>query len=135
MQGFIQSTKTKKIQEYFIKGKEIAGKLAKEFGDKLLAEEIGIPPSLQSEVLSTPGSESPFSERLMLNHTVYLNALGIGNYGLSLAQSQRRDLSLMYGKVIVEVGLYADNGADLLIKNKWLEQPPLAIRKRKLIEV
>jgi hypothetical protein len=129
MQGFIQSATTKESQDYFTKGKEISGKFIKQFGDKLLTEEIDLPPSLESEVLPAIDSQLPFSERLMLNHTVYLNSFGIGNYGLSLAQSQRRDLSLLYGKIIVEVGLYADNGADLLIKNKWFEQPPLAIQK------
>ena len=135
MMGFSQISQSKDIQEYFIKGKEISGKYVRLFTEKLLEEDITPPSSLESEVLSFSGSQAPFSDRLMLNHTVFLNAFGIGNYGLSLAQSQRRDLSAIYAKVIAEIGLYAGNGADLLIKNKWLEQPPLVSRRLETIEV
>ena len=72
-------------------------------------------------MFSVSPKESPFSDRLMLNHAVLLNAYGIGNYALGMSQSQRRDLMAMYGKVMLEVGMYADKGADRLIKRHWLE--------------
>lgn len=126
--GFVQVVRSSEIKEYFKQGMELSEKLIKTYSHKLLDEGVSLPPSLESEVLDFPGNESPFSDRLMLNHVVFLNTYGIGNKGLALAQSQRHDLSLMYSKAIVEIGLYANTGAELLIKNKWLEQPPI-IRK------
>lgn len=125
MIGFAKVTKSKELQEYFLKGKDLSGKFVKQLSDKLQNEDITPPPSLESEVVKNSNVDTPFSDRFMLNHAVFLNAYGIGNYGLALAQSQRRDLSAMYAKIMVEVGLYADNGVDLLIENNWLEQPPL----------
>lgn len=125
MLGFSKVASSNNIKEYFIKGAEMADKYMKLFSDKLGKEFINEPFSLESEVLDYSDSNPPLSDRIMLNHTVFLNSYGIGNYGLSLALSQRRDLTAMYGKIVVDVGLYADKGADLLIENKWLEQPPL----------
>jgi hypothetical protein len=125
MKGFSQVVASKEIYNYLLKGKDLSGKYFKMFSDIFSAEGLDIPPAYEKEVLSVSPKESPFSDRLMLNHAVLLNAYGIGNYGLGMAQSQRRDLSAMYGKIMLEVGIYADNGADILIRNKWLEQPPL----------
>jgi hypothetical protein len=133
--GFTQVVKSKEIHDYLLKGKEISDKYVKLFSDKLSSQDISISPSLESEVLALSGGESPFSDRLMLNHIVLLDSYGIGNYGMALAQSQRRDLSAMYGKIIVETGLFTDNGADLLIKHKWLEQPPLASERQNALNI
>ncbi|MCT8975216.1 DUF3231 family protein [Clostridium sp. CX1] len=130
MAGFSRVASSREIKDYFTKGAETADKYVKLFSDKLLKEEVSQSISLDSEVLTYSGEKSPLSDRFMLNHTVFLNSFGIGNYGISLAQSQRRDLTAMYGKLIVEVGLYANKGVDLLINNKWLEQPPLPARKK-----
>jgi hypothetical protein len=37
-----------------------------------------------------------------------------------------------YTRIIAEIGLYAEDGAQLLIKNGWLEQPPLAADRETL---
>ncbi|MED4761612.1 DUF3231 family protein, partial [Priestia megaterium] len=39
---------------------------------------------------------------------------------------QRRDLSVDYARMITEMGLLAEDGANLLIDNGWMEQPPTA---------
>jgi hypothetical protein len=48
------------------------------------------------------------------------------NYGAGLSVSQRRDLVIEYTRFMAEMGLFAEDGAQLLIKYGWLEQPPLA---------
>jgi hypothetical protein len=123
--AFSMVNKAKEVKDYILKGKDMAEKYVNIFSDKLSAENITPAPSLEPELLTYSGSVSPFSDRLMLNHTVLLNEYGIANYSMALAQSMRRDLTAMYGKVIIETGIYADNGADLLVQHKWLEQPPL----------
>lgn len=132
MLGFSQVAQSKEVHDYLIKGKELSAKYAEDFSEKLKEDNISIPPSLESEVLPISNSIPPFSDRFLLNQTVFLNSYGIGNYGMALSQSQRRDLSVMYGKIMSEVGLYADDGADLLTQNKWLEQPPLATDRKSL---
>lgn len=125
MQGFMQVVSSNDINKYFQKGKELSSKYLDKFSKFFSDEGLPLPPSYLQEVLPIPKDNSPFSERLMLNHTVLLHAYGVGNYGLGMAQSQRHDLTTMYGKIMLEVGSYADKGAEILIKNKWLEQPPL----------
>lgn len=125
MKGFGKITKSEEIQDYFLKGYDLADKYVKQFSDKLIDGDITPPPSLLFCVVDAPIESIPFSDSLMLNYLVILNSYGLGNYGLALAQSQRNDLSVMYSKIMIEVGMYANNGVDLLIKNGWLEQPPL----------
>jgi hypothetical protein len=33
---------------------------------------------------------------------------------------------MQYSGLITKIGLYAEDGAEILIKNGWLEHPPLA---------
>lgn len=127
MQGFIQIASSEDIIKYLEKGKELYYKHLDTFCNAFSEESLPLPPSYAQEVLQVNKDQSPFSERLLLNHTMLLIALGISNYALGIAQSQRKDLMNMYGKIITEMGSYADKGAEILIKNKWLEQPPLLI--------
>ncbi|MEH7484306.1 DUF3231 family protein [Neobacillus drentensis] len=67
---------------------------------------------------------APFSDKMMLFHIVTLVATASGYYGAAFALSQRRDLGLKYEMLIAEITKYAEDGANLLIKNGWMEQPP-----------
>ena len=58
--------------------------------------------------------------------TTALIAAGIGNYGAAIATSPRRDFGVHYGRLFLEVTEYTEDCANLMIKNGWLEQPPLA---------
>jgi hypothetical protein len=83
----------------------------------------------------TDSTESPFSEKLMLNHVLLMATQGISYKGMALADSTRSDLQAMYLKLLTEIMKYAKDGADILIENRWLEQPPQAIRHENLVEV
>jgi hypothetical protein len=122
--GFIQVTKSKELSKYLIKGKELASKYYHDFSNIFLEEDIAVPPSYDGEVMAS--TESPFSERLMLFHTIYLTSFGLATYGNALSAVQRHDLSALYTKIMAQVGVYANNGVKLMIQNKWMEQPPLA---------
>jgi hypothetical protein len=128
--GFAQVCQNKEIQKYFLKGKK---KCEEEFGtlSKILTEdELSSPNSWVSEV--TDSKVSPFSERLLLNHIVILVSAAVGYFGAGLSVSQRRDLGSIYSTYIADMALYAEDGAQLLIKYGWLEQPPLATDRNKL---
>ena len=40
--------------------------------------------------------------------------------------------SLNYERLSIEIGQYAKDGADIMISNEWLEQPPGTLDKDKL---
>lgn len=124
MTGFSQVAKSKEIREFFIRGKDLSSKYYKKFTSVLINDDIAVPPSYDGEV--TDNTLSPFSDRFMLSHVSSLITLGMGNYGMAISTMPRRDISLMYGKIIPEVSSYAKDGTDLMIKNGWMEQPPTA---------
>ncbi|MGM0847046.1 MAG: DUF3231 family protein [Bacillota bacterium] len=112
------------IQKFFLRGKDICEKHFSIFRDILQKDDLSSPPTFASEV--TDSITSPYSEKLMLNHIVLLVSAAIGFYGAGLSVSQRRDIAVDYSRLLAEIGLYANEGAQLLIENGWLEQPPLA---------
>lgn len=122
--GFGQVCNTKDVQKYFNRGKDICEKQFGILSSVLTKDELASPASWVSEV--TNSTVSPFSEKLMLNHLVILVSAAVGYYGAGVSVSQRRDLAFEYTRLMAELGLYAEDGAELLIKYGWLEQPPLA---------
>ncbi|MGF2616488.1 DUF3231 family protein [Rossellomorea vietnamensis] len=128
--AFGQVCKSKPVQKFFLLGKDICEKHYSVFRDILQKSDLSTPPTLASEV--TDSITSPYSEKLMLNHIVLLVSASIGFYGAGLAVTQRRDIALDYTRLLAEIGLYANEGAQLLIENGWLEQPPLAHNRAEL---
>ncbi|MGK9185504.1 DUF3231 family protein [Priestia filamentosa] len=122
--GFGQVCQTEEIKKYFEKGKKLCEKQFGRMSDTLTKENLASPASWVSEVTSS--TISPFSDKLMLNHIVMLISAAIGYFGAGFSVSQRRDLAAEYTRLIAEVALYAEDGAELLIKYRWMEQPPLA---------
>lgn len=128
--GFSQVAQSKEIQKYFQRGTAICMKQFETLNSILIDDYLPSPRKWSSEV--TNSTESPFSDKLMLFHTVTLVSTAMGYYGAGLAISQRRDLAAKYELLIAEIGLYAEDGAQLMIENSWLEQPPMADDRKKL---
>lgn len=122
--GFIQVVKSKELQQYFVRGKEISNKYFHNLTNILLDEDISVPPSYDGEVMDS--TETPFSDRLMLLHITFLTSVGLGSYGRALSSTQRHDLTAFYVKIMAEAGIYAHDALKLMIQNEWMEQPPLA---------
>lgn len=128
--GFAQVCQTKEIQKYFERGKKICLNHFTTFNTILTKEDLSSPKTWVSEV--TNSTVPPFSDKLMLYHIVTLVSSAVGYYGAGLSVSQRRDIAAEYTKFMAEVGLYAEDGCELLIKYGWLEQPPLADNRQTL---
>lgn len=124
MTAYSQVAKSKEVREHFLRGRELSSAFYKNFVDILIDENISIPPNYSGEV--TDSTESPFSDRLMLFHDTLLSSAGLGAYGMAIAESPRSDLAALYSKIAIESGTYAKNGANIMIKNGWMEQPPTA---------
>ncbi|MDD4768146.1 MAG: DUF3231 family protein, partial [Desulfotomaculaceae bacterium] len=130
--GFSQVARSTEIKEFIIKGKNFSNKYFTDLNKILLNQDITVPPSYDGEV--TDSTESPFSDRMILFYTVYMNSVGLQRYGLALSMIQRHDLTAMFAKMIVETGSIANDGAKLMINNGWMEQPPLAPDRDALIK-
>jgi hypothetical protein len=120
--AFAQTAISKDVVKYMQKGKEISKKHIKVFADTLVNEDIQAPISADHAVLD---STTPiFSDKLMMFQMGLLSAAGMGNYATASAASQRTDIAANYQRLSIEIGNFAKDGADLMIKNKWFEQPP-----------
>ncbi|MNP27271.1 hypothetical protein D3C76_1201700 [compost metagenome] len=75
---------------------------------------------------------SPFSEKMMMFHVSALIASAIGQYGVSISSSPRKDLVLEYSRLAAEIMQYAEEGTMLMIRKGWLEYPPQSVDRRKL---
>ncbi|MEH7121881.1 DUF3231 family protein [Bacillus sp. JJ1773] len=84
--------------------------------------DLPAPMGWDSAVLDT--TTSVFSDKLMMYHVSVMIAAGIGNFGMALAASQRKDLGFKYASLIPEISLYAEDGANIMIKHGWMEDPP-----------
>lgn len=122
MTGFAQVAKSNEVRDYLLRGKHIANKHMEVFSSILVEDDLPAPMSWDSHVMDV--TDSPFSDKLMMFHTTALIAVGIGNYGTAIAASTRRDLGMHYARLVQEVGLFAEDGANLLINNGWMEEPP-----------
>lgn len=122
--GFAQVAKAKQVTQFMMKGIEIAKKHIKLCGSKLLESNLPVPTSWDSEI--TNSTTFTFSDRLMMFYTTGMIGLSIGYYGTAIAQSPRVDLGVMYNRLSMEIQFYSEDGSNILIKNKWLEQPPMA---------
>jgi len=128
-----QVSKENKNSKYFFEGKTIATKQIAELTTILTNEGIPIPSSSDSYV--TDSMVSPFSEKLMISHSVMLASSAMSSLGMSIAETMRSDLQAKYMKYAVEDMKYGKDGIDILIDNGWLEQPPQAVKHENLVRV
>ncbi|MFD2922972.1 DUF3231 family protein [Halobacillus naozhouensis] len=121
--GFSQVTSSKELRKFFQRGEKLCQQQVEILDSILSKENLPAPRKWESEI--TNSTTAPFSNKLMLFHVVSLVSTAAGFYGAALSVVQRRDLAVQYARLIGQIGLYAEDGCNLLIKNGWLEQPPL----------
>jgi len=122
--GFSQVAVSKEVKKFLIKSRDKASKHIELLGKKLKECYLKVPMTWNDTV--TDSTTSPFSDKLIMFHLNSKMATVIGDYGISLAASARRDLALLYGGMITELGLFVEDGAKIMIENGWMEQPPSA---------
>lgn len=128
--GLAQVAKQKEIKDYMLRGVEMSKKHISLFTNHLHENFLPTPMTWDKEV--TGSIDMPFSEKLMMYHVGLLSTTGVGNYGVSMSLSPRRDLVKMYAQLLSEVGLYAEDGTNINIKHRWLERPPYAADRDEL---
>lgn len=132
MMAFAQVCKNEDAKQFFLRGKEIAKKHMEKFSLILTEEDIPAPMNWDAHV--TDSTVAPFSDKLMMFQTVYMNAVGIGNYGIAAGTCQRMDLSATFTRFSAEIGLLLEDGSNLLIKNGWFEEPPKSVDRQALAD-
>lgn len=131
MVGFAQTVKDSEVKDYLVRGAKIAQKHVDTFSHFLQKDNLSAPMTWDSAITSS--TEAVFSEKLIMFHVSGMVAAGIGNYGMAMAASPRRDLGVKYASLLPEITAYAEDGAKLMVKNGWLEEPPQADDRKKLI--
>lgn len=130
MIGFSQITKDKEVTKFFKRARDIAKEHGEIFTTALKKDYLPASASWSAEV--TDSTEYVFSDKLMMFFTTILIGLSVQYYGIAITMSPRRDLGVMYNKLSLEIQLFAEDGSNILIKNGWLEQPPLASDRNNL---
>ncbi|GAA0463827.1 DUF3231 family protein [Alkalibacillus silvisoli] len=125
-----QTSPREKVQKWVLRGKEISQKHIELFTKALLNESIT--PANSPDLGVTDSTTPPFSDKLALFHMSLMSSAGIGNYAAAAGASQRSDLALNYERFSAEVARYALDGAQIMIDNNWLEEPPGTINKETL---
>lgn len=130
--SFGQTSQNKEVQEYMMRGSEISKKHVKIFTKTLAESDILAPGS--PDVCVSDSTSQTYSDKLMMFQMALLSAAGAGNYATGAAASQRADLAINYERLSVEIADFAKTGADIMINNNWLEQPPGLKDRKKLVK-
>ncbi|WP_199620421.1 DUF3231 family protein [Paenibacillus alkalitolerans] len=131
--GFMQTARDEKVRSYMKRGMNMAKKHEEILSSKLEAEDVPTPSDWDPGV--TESKIPPYSDRLLMFVVTLLIASGMGNYGMAASISLRSDLPVVYARLIAEAARLAKEGADIMIDNGWLEQPPQNINRRALTTV
>jgi hypothetical protein len=130
--SFAQMAQSKEVRKFMSRTQEIAQKHLNIFSDALINNDMQAPMSWDTNVKAS--TVPAFSDKLMMFHTTLISNAGMGNYGTAAAASMRADLVSNYFRLILEVAELGKSGADILINNGWLEEPPQSADRKKLAE-
>ncbi|HYK74746.1 MAG TPA: DUF3231 family protein [Pseudoneobacillus sp.] len=122
--GFYQTVRDEKIKALFKRGLDMTDKVVKQCMEKLHLENLPTPSYIDH--LVTTSNYPPFSDKIMLFHKVDMFTIKIRSFGNSIAVNGRRDISGLYLRAMTNVGLFVDDGANILIDKGWMESPPKA---------
>jgi hypothetical protein len=128
--AFSQVAQTKEVRKFLSDSEKTADEQIKTFAKIMQADNLPVPKSWETEV--TTSTDSPFSDKLMLYHIGFLFQAAQNYHGTGLASAMRTDLVTTYEKTIIKNLIVTKKWFDLMVKNKWLEQPPLAPNRKEI---
>ncbi|MGM8215261.1 DUF3231 family protein [Bacillaceae bacterium W0354] len=129
--GFSQGAKNKRVKNYLLRGQEINHKHIQAAMKKLNDDHLPSP-SLKDHYV-TDSTVAPFSDKLMMFHKIDMFSMKIRTYANGASLNGRRDIGAMYAKFLLDVSLYVEDGANIMIDHGWMEQPPEAINRDKIM--
>jgi len=128
--GFAQVANHPKIRDIFLQAKDTLSKQVETLNRKLAKEDIPTPMHWDSGL--TNSITAPFSDKLMLQHTLLIAGAALGRYGLALGASARADIITDYTRNMAEIALFMEDGMNLLIDHGWFEVCPQVTDRNEL---
>ncbi|MFP7225476.1 DUF3231 family protein [Priestia filamentosa] len=125
--GFAQCAETKEVGKFFSKGGELAKSMIKELGNFFLEDNIPVPGIAGGNV--TISTIPPFSDKMMLYCVSLFCSFSLGGNSLGTAFSLRNDLPGKLSVFMKDIFQYAHEGAKIMIKHGWMEEPPQIMKK------
>jgi len=128
--GFAQVAKESEVKKYFLEGKEMVKNIVDNLSSVLLKSDIQPPSAWAGK--TTLSTTSPFSDKMMMYKTNLMSSTSLGFTALGTAFSMRNDLPLKLALILKDILDYARKGSKIMIKYKWMEQPPQMEDRNKL---
>lgn len=128
--GFSQGAQNKKVKKYLERGGNINKKHIENMAKKLNEDNLPSPSHLDH--LVTASTTPPFSDKLMVAHKIDMFSMKIREYANGLSLNGRKDIGTLYARCLMDVSLFVEDGANIMIENGWMEQPPIIIDRHKL---
>ncbi|MCM3538661.1 DUF3231 family protein [Priestia endophytica] len=128
--AFSQVAQSKEVRKFLEESENTADKQIQTFSKIMHADNLPVPRSWETEV--TISTDSPFSDKLMLYHIGFLFQAAQAYHGTGLASAMRTDLVTTYEGTILKNLMVTKKWFNIMVKNKWLEQPPLAPNRKEI---
>lgn len=130
LMGFRQTARLKQVRDYMDEGIDLAQKIIDSHSALLEEEDIPVPMIWDSMV--TESTVPPFSDKLMMYHTLTITRVGIGEYGLLGSTCMRHDILANLLKFMPQVINFSEDGINIMIDNGWFEEPPRVLDRDNL---
>jgi hypothetical protein len=128
--GFSQVAQSKEVRKFLEDSEKTADNQIQSFSKIMHSDNLPAPRSWETEV--TTSTDSPFSDKLMMYHIGFLYQAAQAYHGLGLASAMRTDLVAAYESIILKNIMVTKKWFDIMVQNKWLEQPPLAPNRKEI---
>ncbi|CAG9622255.1 DUF3231 family protein [Sutcliffiella rhizosphaerae] len=128
--GFSQGVQDKKVRKFLERGRNINKKHIEMLSKKLNEDNLPSPSLLDHIVTSS--TIPPFSDKLMILHKIDMFSMKIRQYANGASLNGRRDIGALYARCLMDVSLYVEDGANIMIEYGWMEQPPIVVNRNKL---
>ena len=128
--GFSQGAQDKNVRKFLERGRNINKKHIEMLSKKLNEDNLPSPSLLDHMVTSS--TIPPFSDKLMLLHKIDMFSMKIRQYANGASVNGRRDIGALYARCLMDVSLYEEDGANIMIEHGWMEQPPIVVNRNKL---
>jgi hypothetical protein len=120
--GFAQVAQKKDVRKFFERGSTIAKDIVHDLSELMTKSELQVPVAANGNV--TDSTAPPFSDKLMMYCVSLFCSFSIGSGSIGTAFSLRNDLPAKMVVIMEDIFSYGHEGAKIMIKHGWLEEPP-----------
>ncbi|SFE75118.1 DUF3231 family protein [Alteribacillus iranensis] len=128
--GLSQGAKNEKVRKYLERGENLNQKHIELMSKKLNGSHVPAPSLLDH--LVTTSTTPTFSNKLIMYHKIDMFSMKIREYANGASLNGRSDVGMLFAKQQLDVALYVEDGANLMINNGWMEQLPLVVDRKNL---